>query len=444
MGAAVAGRNDLIEPEVLQPYLRAVLDRVDSRAVLLWARATRTRREIQPQLEVIRGVIQGGQPMVEKSQEEAVTEYWLNRSGARIMVWTVQITFRMGLIGLFWLGVVLVASARADVRPLLEAPDDWFTSEEGRRVLDNVLGRQQPSGGWWKNYDPHEPVPSGDAPHDGRSTFDNHATTTELRLLARAFTVTQRPAYRKAFDRALAMILDAQYDNGGWPQQFPLPDGYGRHITFNDGVMVHVLELLRDVAGAEADFAFVSREQRDRSSAAFERGIECILDTQVRIGGKRAVWCQQHDAQTLEPASARSYELPSLSGAESAEIILLLMDLPDPQPRVIEAIQSAAGWFEESRLTGIRLGRVEHAGTDAGYDLQVVDDPSAQPLWARFYDLETGRPFFCGRDGEKKWSLAEIEHERRVGYAWYGTWGRQVLERYPGWARRHGLPPELP
>jgi PelA/Pel-15E family pectate lyase len=65
-----------------------------------------------------------------------------------------------------------------------------------------------------------------------------------------------------------------------------------------------------------------------------------------------------------------------------------------------------------------------------------VEDPNAPTLWARFYDLETGQPFFCNRDGEKVYRLADVELERRSGYAWYGAWATQLLEKdYPALRR---------
>jgi PelA/Pel-15E family pectate lyase len=69
-------------------------------------------------------------------------------------------------------------------------------------------------------------------------------------------------------------------------------------------------------------------------------------------------------------------------------------------------------------------------------DKKIVRDDSAPPLWARFYEIETDRPIFAGRDGVKKYDLAEIEAERRNGYAWYGNWGTAVAERYAAWKRK--------
>ena len=66
-----------------------------------------------------------------------------------------------------------------------------------------------------------------------------------------------------------------------------------------------------------------------------------------------------------------------------------------------------------------------------------MQDWKAGPLWARHYEIGTDRPVFAGRDGVKKYSLAEIERERRTGTAWYGDWPQKLLEReFPQWQRQ--------
>lgn len=65
------------------------------------------------------------------------------------------------------------------------------------------------------------------------------------------------------------------------------------------------------------------------------------------------MWCAQHDEHTLAPAKARAYELPSLSGAESDNIVLLLMSIPDPSPRIIASVEAAVSWFKANKITGI-------------------------------------------------------------------------------------------
>lgn len=56
-------------------------------------------------------------------------------------------------------------------------------------------------------------------------------------------------------------------------------------------------------------------------------------------------------------------------------------------------------------------------------------------LWARFYELDTNRPFFSDRDGIKKYDISEIGHERRNGYSWYNKDGSKVLAKYEKWKK---------
>jgi PelA/Pel-15E family pectate lyase len=150
---------------------------------------------------------------------------------------------------------------------------------------------------------------------------------------------------------------------------------------------------------------------------------------QVRVDGQLTAWCAQHDEATLEPRPARSYELISLSGAESAGLLQLLMSLERPSPEVIRAVHAGARWLESARITGLRETRVNG-------DKKLIRDPDAPPLWARFYEMDGHRPFYSGRDGVKKYDIAEIEPERRNGYAWHGAWGANVLQRYADWKQR--------
>jgi PelA/Pel-15E family pectate lyase len=343
------------------------------------------------------------------------------------------------------------AASPMDISKLEGKSDAWFTSDEGRRILDNVVSWQNANGGWWKAYDTSKPrtadAKAGDPskPSTGdedswhrASTFDNKATYTEMRLLARGYRLTQEPKYRASFERGLKYIFESQYPNGGWPQRFPLGNDYGRHITYNDNAMTGVMALLMDVAKGEADFAWVAPDQRKHAKEAFDRGVQCVLDTQIKVNGKLTGWCQQHDEKTLAPTSARTYELPSIAAAETAGILRLLMKIDDPSPQVRQSIRAAAAWLEQSKMTGKRLVERKDPSLPKGRDVELVDDPSAaEPIWSRFYEIDTNRPFFCGRDGVKKYSLSEIEHERRVGYAWVRPFGTDALKEYQKWASKH-------
>ena len=306
-------------------------------------------------------------------------------------------------------------------------PAEWFRSAEGQRVTTNILSWQAATGSWPKNGNTTS-KPNTKPATQLKGTFDNSATTGELRYLAAAFNATQDPRCEAAALKGIDHILQAQYPTGGWPQYYPPSKQYHRHITFNDNSMVRLLIFLRDVATAPG-FAFVGAPRRQAAQAAFDRGIQCILKCQVVVNGKLTVWCAQHDELDLRPRSARTYELASLSGSESVGILELLMSLDRPSPEVVRAINAGAAWFESAKLTGIKLVK--------GADGRVVErDASAPPLWARFYDLETGQPIFSGRDGVKTANYNDIERERRNGYAWYGNWGGRVAAKYAQWKQR--------
>ena len=317
--------------------------------------------------------------------------------------------------------------AASPAESLLKQPDSWFSSDEGRKTMSSLLSWQSAHGDWPKNTDTLKKDFAGD-----RSklvgTFDNGATTGELRLLARAFTVTGEATYQQTFLKGFDHILKAQYANGGWPQYFPLRKGYYSHITFNDGSMIRLLEFLAE-ANVSEQFAFLDQHRREAATKAIERGIECIVECQVIVAGTRTVWCAQHDEVTLAPAEARSYELVSLSGSESAGVLKYLMSLDQPSPEVIRAVKAGVTWFDVVKIEGIRVEQVDG-------DRQVIPDTSARPVWARFYEIETNRPFFCDRDGVRKYALKEIGNERRNGYSWYGNWGESLASTYKKWPYR--------
>jgi PelA/Pel-15E family pectate lyase len=330
------------------------------------------------------------------------------------------------------------AGVRFPWRAVLAQPPAWYASDEAVGLALNVIRFQTASGGWPKDLEftrRPEQVDRGTDPGHVLSTIDNGATTTQLTLLAKILSVRDEPYLRAAFYRGFDYLLAAQYPNGGWPQYYPLRPGYYTHITFNDDAMIHVMTMLRDASEGRAPYAFVDAAHRAQAAAAVQKGIACILRCQIVVNGQPTVWCAQHNENTFAPAPARAYELASFSGQESVGITRFLMEQPDPSPQVIASIRGAVAWFRQAALHGIRLQTV--AGNRV-----VVADPNAPPLWARFYDLDTGKPFFCGRDGIKKDNLADIEAERRNGYSWYGSSPAQLLNvDYPAWENRLAQPP---
>lgn len=346
--------------------------------------------------------------------------------------------------------MALPLSAQDDISKLSwgrivnKMPASWYASEHAVRLGDTLLTYQTDRGGWPKNVKWHIRINHDEMQKIRKTgigaTIDNNATTTEMRYLAKVYAATGLQRFREGFLHAVSYILEAQYDNGGWPQFYPPRPNvpYSACITYNDNATLNVLLMLRDISG-NADYLkslALSDSLRTAASAAFDRGIRCILDTQIKVNGKPTVWCAQHDAVTLVPAKARAYELPSFSGAESAGLVLLLMELPNPTPEVVAAVKGAVEWFESHVIADSKfVRRQDNAGVS---DAMLVHSPGNH-VWARFYDLDTGEPFFCDRDGIKRNSVEQLGDDRRNGYGWYITSPDKVLNTYPKWKKKHNI-----
>ncbi len=322
----------------------------------------------------------------------------------------------------------------------------WFASAEAKNIAKNVLLYQRNIGGWPKNIQMQNELSESEMQklialksdlHE--ITTDNGATCQEMLFMSRMYAQVKDERYKESFLKGLNYLLEAQYKNGGWPQFYPLKKGYYTHITYNDDSMVNILNVLKQVS-EETDFYSIkpSKEIVEKSKKAFDKGIDCILKTQYKQKGVLTVWCAQHDEVTLAPANARAFELASLSGYESAKIVLLLMSIEKPSPEIITAVKSAQIWFEKTKITNLEEKRILN---DLGklVDKKMIVTQNAAPIWARFMDLDTNEPFFCDRDGIKKKSLAEIGSERRNGYSWYTDAPKEVFKKYPAWAIKNGV-----
>jgi PelA/Pel-15E family pectate lyase len=339
----------------------------------------------------------------------------------------------------------------------LHQPAAWYGTAAALQVADNILSFQTPAGGWGKNQPRDRPprlkgqayVANNSAPHEAQSgdfdlaadehwsyvgTIDNDATLTEIRFLARV--AAQRPGstgevYRQSALKGLGYLLAAQFPNGGWPQVWPLQGGYHDAMTLNDNAMVEVAELLGAAARGADDLDFVPPALRVEAAAAEQRAIQVLLAAQIRVGGRRLLWAQQHDALTLAPASARNYEPPALCSSESADLLLYLMSLPEPSAEVVLAVQSGIATLRELAIHDQAWRKLD----DARGRL-LLPEPGAGPLWARYYDVATLKPVFGDRDKTLHDDVAEISLERRNGYAWFGNRPAKALQAYEAWARR--------
>jgi PelA/Pel-15E family pectate lyase len=267
-------------------------------------------------------------------------------------------------------------------------------------------------------------------------TIDNGATTKEMRYLVAAYKKTKNEKYLKAAEKGIAYLLKAQYPTGGWPQYYPDFSSYRSQITFNDDAIVNVLNIMQDIVEGAKNFEVVDPALIPKAKLAVEFGIGCIVRTQIKVNGVLTGWCAQYNKNTLQPEMARKFELVSISGQESVGILKFLMRQKNPSQEIIAAIKAGIEWFESVKIKGFKYVDVDAPNEPKGKDRIIVPDINST-IWARFYEIETNRPFFSGRDSDKKYDLRQIDVERRTGYGWYGTWpATLLLVDYPKWLQK--------
>ena len=346
-------------------------------------------------------------------------------------------------------------------------PAEWWTSDEALSDARNIITWQVADGGWSKNIDmvtkPRAPGDLYDANNENRfpdladfdkpvdpnwhyiATLDNDSTWMQIRFLARVATAllaahrdTDAAPICASVTRGVEYLLDSEYPNGGWPQVWPLEGGYHDAITINDDAMTHAVEILHDVAEGAPDYKFLPAAMVKRAGPAAQRGIDCLLRLQIVENGVKTAWAQQYDALTLEPTSARNYEMPSLTSDESFPVVEFFMSLPNPTPAEVAAVHAACAWFVKVEIFGFRFGSgnfMADRSSQGGRKLVAV--AGAGPIWSRYYQIGTDKPIFGDRDKTIHDDVNELSLERRNGYSWYNTEGIAVLNQYKTWAQTH-------
>lgn len=317
-------------------------------------------------------------------------------------------------------------------------------------IAENMLVYQRNIGGWPKavneipvNYNRSltDQERQGILDNAGAidATMDNSATFKEITYLVKAYKQTNNPAYLHSAEKGIKYLLKAQNKQGGWPQYFPDTRLYRAQITFNDNAMINTMTVLFDVAHGIDGFDVVDKTLVPQADAAVQKGIACILKTQIRRDGVPTGWCQQYDQNTLKPAMARKFELVGNSASESVGIVMFLMRVDNPSQEIKNAVSKAVEWLNNVKIVGYRFEHFADPSQANGKGARLVND-SASTIWARYYDIDTDKPFFSGRNSEKVFDVQQIENERRTGYAWYGTWPQKLIDKaYPQWAKKNGL-----
>jgi len=315
-------------------------------------------------------------------------------------------------------------------------------------LAEKILVYQLPNGGWGKQLDDKstvdyklpltkELISKVKATGNDHATIDNSATTREINALITAFKTTQNPEYLKAAECGIKYLLLMQYDNGGFPQYYPNSAIYRKQVTYNDNAMINALTVLNNVAEGTEGFDVVNSKLKEKSKVAVQKGIQCILKTQVVQNGKLSIWADQYNEISLKPDKARAFEPISLASGESIGILKFLMMQP-VTPEIEKSVRAAVKWFDESRIKGYAY----EVSKENGKAVRTLSKKEGSSIWARFYDIPTNKPIFGDRDGSVKFNYDEVSEERRNGYSWFNEGGNKLIEKeFPKWLKKNNLTP---
>ncbi|GAA5094992.1 pectate lyase [Chryseobacterium ginsengisoli] len=313
-------------------------------------------------------------------------------------------------------------------------------------LAEKMLIYQLPNGGWGKQLSDKSVVnyslPIDKAllkkikeSGDDHATIDNNATSKEINALIKAYSTTKNPEYLKSAEKGISYLLLMQYKNGGFPQYYPNTGLYRKQVTYNDNAMINALTVLYNVAEGKNDFDVVDSKLKEKSKIAVQKGIECILKTQVLQKGIPSIWGDQYNEVTLQPDKARAFEPISLATAESVGIVRFLM-LQPINPEIEKSIKSAVKWFKNNDIEGYSY----NVSKVNGKAVRTLAEDKNSVIWARFYDINNNKPLFGDRDGSVKYNYNEVSEERRNGYSWFGDFADKLVNKeYPKWLEKNKI-----
>lgn len=288
-----------------------------------------------------------------------------------------------------------------------KATDDQKCLDAAEHAAKALIWGQLASGGWDYKID-FDPKASkrwyfrrdliDGKPAEGRNTttFDDNTTQSALRFLMAIDQVTDKPEYRSAVEFGLDSMLKSQFENGAWPQRYPLAKkGYSRLYTFNDDAINDCINVMLEAYRIYGDERYIESVKR--------AGDFIILS---QLPKPQAGWAQQYSYE-MKPAWARSFEPPAVCSAVTSDNIRTLLELyvVTGEEKYLEPMPAAIEWLEKSKI--------------------------GENLWARFYELESNRPIYCDRGRKIFYDIAQLGDERRHGYSWQSSYGIQTsISRY--------------
>jgi len=268
---------------------------------------------------------------------------------------------------------------------------------EAARATGRALAwGQRQQGGWNHRVDVSHLRPDSTKPEraSGSGTFDDNITQGALAFLMNLDSELDEDWLTESIELGLDFMLESQFENGAWPQWYPLTGGYHDYYTFNDNSINDCIRLMIQA------HRIYGKEEYIESA---RRGGDFIILS--RIAAPQTGWAQQY-SHDMKPAWARKFEPLAVCTAVTSRNIRTLVDLYlyTKDEKYLKPIPEAIEWLENAKL--------------------------GENLWARFYELETNTPIYGDRDGTVHYTLEEISEERRSGYSWQGGYGIVSAVKY--------------
>jgi hypothetical protein len=242
-------------------------------------------------------------------------------------------------------------------------------------AADALIKGQNDLGGW-------EHKIYFDRPKGRKVSFDDNQTQSAISFLMAIDQEIDKPELTAAVEKALAMMLESQLDNGGWPHQYPWQGNYHDYATFNDQGINDCIRVM-----IEAN-TYYQKEAYKKSLAKVGRFMMISQLPPPQPG-----WAQQYN-EFLQPAWARSFEPPAVCPSATVHNIHSIIDLYEfsGNKSYLEVIPDALKWLKESQL------------------------PNGK--WGRFLELGTNKPLYYDRGRIQVESMEELSLERRTGYGY--------------------------
>ena len=282
------------------------------------------------------------------------------------------------------------------------ATGDEYYYESACKVARCIMHGQKPSGGWnyMFDYESEETTKKWYATigrqawrleefqhYYGNATFDDEATMHCAEFLLRIYLEKKNAEFYVGLQKAIGFFLQSQYDNGGWPQRYPLmydhpfrgKADYSSFVTIDDDVMPRNIEFLIQ--------CYRSLGMNELKEPIL-KAMHCLRDLQQPL--PLAGWADQYSVKDLKPAHARSYEPRAVNTGTTVAMIRQMIHFYQltGDKSFLKGIPNAIRFLESVQLPSEMAAQLGRRPLGEG-DI----------FMPRFLNPDSGKPMYVHRKG---------------------------------------------